>query len=341
MATRTSSPPGSRSRSKSQPATRSRSTTKKRSRTSTRRRRPAPRAVRSGRGPVLRLLGAVGHGVAAVWLGIAHAIGAVARRIGRTARDLEPEHRRDGLGLFLLGLAVVVAGAVWWQLPGGLMEGVRTMVAGSVGKVAWFVPLILVRVGWRTMRDPESNGPAGRQVVGWVALAFGVLGVVHIAAGNPRPVNGDASDLQDAGGAIGYVVSSLLLDLLRTAYVVVPLLLLLAFFGLLVITATPVYQVPVKLAALRDRMLGRTPVEPSDLPENGVRSGRRSPLPDDVDAELGDPAYDSPVLSERELKRRRKRGGPAEDPDATQAIPVTDHADEADTATGLIAPPHT
>ena len=97
------------------------------------------------------------------------------------------------------------------------------------------------------MRDPESNGPAGRQVVGWVALAFGVLGIVHIAAGNPQPVNGDASDLRDAGGAIGYVVSSLLLDLLRTPYVVVPLLLLLAFFGVLVITATPVYQVPVKL----------------------------------------------------------------------------------------------
>src|SRR4051794_7354984 len=349
MATRTSSPPGSRSRSKSQPATRSRSTTKKRSRTSTRRRRPAPRAVRSGRGPVLRLLGAVGHGVAAVWLGIAHAIGAVARRLGRTARELEPEHRRDGVGLFLFGLAVVVAGAVWWQLPGGLPEAVAAIVAGSVGKVGWLVPLILVWVGWRTMRDPESNGPAGRQVVGWVALAFGVLGVVHIAAGNPRPVNGDASDLQDAGGAVGYVVSSLLLDLLRTPYVVVPLLLLLAFFGVLVITATPVYQVPVKLAAVRDRLLGRTPVDQSDLPENGVRSRRRGLLPHEDDHDLGDPAYDSPVLSERELKRRRKRGeadaatDADADADATQAIAVADadHAADADTATDLVPPPHT
>src|ERR1700750_3055831 len=146
MATRTSSPPGSRSRSKSQPATRSRSTSKKRSRTSARgrrpaSRRPAPRPVRSGRGPVLRLFGALGHGVAAIWLGVAHAIGALARRIGRTARDLEPEHRRDGLGLFLFGLAVVVAGAVWWHLPGGLMEALRTMVAGSVGKGGWLGPL--------------------------------------------------------------------------------------------------------------------------------------------------------------------------------------------------------
>src|SRR3954447_6552646 len=346
MATRTSSPPGSRSRSK--PSTRSRSTSKKRastrSRSSARRRRPAPRAVRSGRGPVLRLFSAVGRGIAAIWVGIAHAVGAIARKIGRTARDIEPEHRRDGLGLALLGLSVVVAAAVWWQLPGNLMGAMRAIVAGSVGKVGWLVPLMLVWVGWRTMRDPETNGPAGRQVVGWVALGFGLLGTVHIAAGNPAPVNGNSSDLQGAGGAVGYVVSSLLLDLLRTAYVVVPLLLLLAFFGVLVITATPVYQVPVKLAGFRDRLLGRTPVEQSDLPENGVRSRRRGPQTDEVDPELGDPAYDSPVLSDRELKKRRRGRDnvePAvEDDDATQAIAVAD-PDSADTATDLVAPPHT
>ncbi|HET7072223.1 MAG TPA: DNA translocase FtsK 4TM domain-containing protein, partial [Nocardioides sp.] len=286
-----------------------------------------------------------------MWLGIAHAIGAVARKIGRTAHDLEPEHRRDGFGLFLFGLAVVVAAAVWWQLPGGLMAGARTVVAGSVGKVGWLVPLMLVWVGWRNMRDPERNGPAGRQVVGWVALAFGVLGTVHIAAGNPAPVNGDSSDLRDAGGAIGYVVSSLLLDLLRTAYVVVPLLLLLAFFGLLVVTATPVYQVPVKLAAFRDRMLGRTPVEQSDLPENGVRSRRRRSFgEDEYDPEMGDPAYDSPVLTDRELKKRRKRGEVDDtqaDGDSTQAGAVTDAMPDAtpdamaDTAADLVAPPHT
>jgi S-DNA-T family DNA segregation ATPase FtsK/SpoIIIE len=279
-------------------------------------------------------------------VGIAHAVGAVARKIGHTAREIEPEHRRDGLGLALFGLAVVVAAAVWWQLPGGLMDAMRTIVAGSVGKVGWLVPLMLIWVGWRNLRDPESNGPAGRQVVGWVTLAFGVLGTVHIAAGNPQPVNGDSSDLRGAGGAIGYVVSSLLLDLLRTAYVVVPLLLLLAFFGLLVVTATPVYQVPAKLAAFRDRMLGRSPAPESDLPENGVRSRRRRPLgEDELDGEMGDPAYDSPVLTDRELKKRRRKGldDPDTDPDSTQAIAVVDAdaPDMTDTATDLVAPPHT
>ncbi len=189
----------------------------------------------------------------------AHGVGAGARKIGGAARDLEPEQRRDGVGLFLIGLAVVAAAAVWWQLPGGAMDVVRTIVSGSVGKVGWLVPVMLVLIGWRNMRDPEHNGPAGRQVIGWLALAFGSLGIVHLASGNPQPQLGDASQLQFGGGAIGFVVSSLLLDLLRSPYVVMPLLALIAFFGVLVITGTPLYQVPQRLAHGRDVLLGRSP----------------------------------------------------------------------------------
>ena len=262
-------------------------------------------------------------------------MGAVARSIGRSARDLDPEQRRDGVGLFVIGLAVVAAAAVWWQLPGTVMESVRTVVAGSVGKVGWLVPLVLVLIGWRNMRDPERNGPAGRQVVGWVALAFGVLGIVHIANGSPQPELGDASDLQEAGGAVGFVVASLLLDLLRTPYVVVPLLVLLCVFGVLVITATPVYQVPHRLGALRDRLLGRSPRrgrrDPrrgrADAADPGPRS-RRSRVGSmtetgDIDPEMGDPAYDSPVLEEREMRRRGRKKADV-DPDATAEVSAVD-----------------
>ena len=109
------------------------------------------------------------------------------RKVGHTARELEPEHRRDGAGLFLIGLAVVVAAAVWWQLPGAVGDFIRTVVNGSVGLVGWFVPLLLCFVAWRNLRDPEVNGPAGRQVIGWAALLFGVLGLIHIANGMPEP----------------------------------------------------------------------------------------------------------------------------------------------------------
>ena len=324
MATRTSSPPGSRSSSasKKRSNTRSRSTgssragsaakrgtakrparkpARKPARGTTASRRPAPRAVRTGPGPVSRGFGALGRGVSTLWLGAAHGVGGAARSIGHSARNLDPAHRRDGVGLALLGLAVVVAGAVWWQPPGGLMDLVRSATAGTVGLVGWAVPLLLAWAGWRTLRNPEHTGPAGRQVIGWTAFALGVLGIVHIANGNPQPTVGDTSSLQQAGGAVGFVVSSLLLDLVRTPWVVVPLLVLLATFGVLVITSTPLYQVPLKLAALRDLLLGRH--GSSAEGEVKVPASRRG----EYDGPAGDPAYDSPVLEAREVKRRRRK----------------------------------
>ena len=334
MATRTSSPPGSRSTSTSTTgarsgsgggtSTRSRSTTTTTAARATAKQtvkrpaakkapakkptgrstssRPAPRAVRNGPGPVARFFQALARGLVAVWLGLAHGIGALARSIGRGARDLDPEQRRDGAGLLLVGLAVISAAAVWFQIQSPLTDPVRVAVAGSVGKIGWFVPLALVAAGWRLMRDPIGNGPAGRQVIGWTAFSFGLLGLVHVANGSPQPVAGDATPLQEGGGAVGYVVSSLLLDLLRSTYVVVPLLLLLGFFGVLVITATPVYQVPVKLAALRDQALGRVPADELDGEHDGEtkpRRSRRKKSDDGLDPE-GFPAYDSPLLEDEQ-----------------------------------------
>jgi S-DNA-T family DNA segregation ATPase FtsK/SpoIIIE len=270
----------------------------------------------------------------------AHGVGAGARKIGGAARDLEPEQRRDGVGLFLIGLAVVAAAAVWWQLPGGAMDVVRTIVSGSVGKVGWLVPVMLVLIGWRNMRDPEHNGPAGRQVIGWLAFAFGSLGIVHLASGNPQPELGDASQLQFGGGAIGFVVSSLLLDLLRSPYVVLPLLALIAFFGVLVITGTPLYQVPQRLAHGRDLLLGRTQTgdDPDADVTQPVRSRRGRAADDEVDPEMGDPAYDSPVLAERELRKRRRKAGPVVDDDPTETTPAVD---EKGGPADLEPPPHT
>ncbi|WP_205473544.1 DNA translocase FtsK [Nocardioides sp. SYSU D00038] len=379
MATRTSSPPGTRRSSTSSSSsrggsakgsgTRTRSTARSSSRSTSRAsgnrrprapkgkgstaRRVPPRAVRTGRGPVARVFDGVFRAVATVWLGIAHAVGAVARSLGHSAREIEPEQRRDGVGLLVVALALVSAGAIWFEIGGSVMELVRTLTTGTVGKVAWLVPVALVAVGWRTMRDPVTNGPVGRQVVGWTALSFGLLGVVHVANGSPVPEAGDTAPLREGGGAIGYVVSSLLLDLLRSEYVVVPLLLLLAVFGLLVITATPVYQVPARLAELRDRALGREVEEPE--PTQPVRR-RRGRLDDTgIDPDLGDPAYDSPVIPD-ESPRRRRRTKDAVDvaleqtdadlfaPEAAApepVAPVVAVADDPDDRTELEPPPHT
>ncbi|GAA4824281.1 DNA translocase FtsK [Nocardioides caeni] len=254
--------------------------------------------MRSGPGPVARLFTGLGRGIVAVWLAFAHGIGAVARGVGHGARDIEKEQRRDGLGLLLWAVALIIAAGVWFEVPGGVMDFTRTVVSGTVGKIGWFVPLLVLLAGWRIIRDPVGNGPAGRQVIGWSALSFGLLGIVHIANGSPEPVQGDTSALREGGGAVGYVVSALLLDLLRAPAVVVALLALLGFFGVLVITATPLYRVPDRLRDLADTLLGRHHDDAGDDTQLFNL--------DDTFERMGDPAYDSPVLAEPKKRRRKK-----------------------------------
>ena len=71
--------------------------------------------------------------------------------------------------------------------PGSAGDVVRTIVNGSVGLLGWAVPLLLLVAAWRTLRHPDRNGPAGRQVIGWISVSLGILGLVHIAHGIPRP----------------------------------------------------------------------------------------------------------------------------------------------------------
>ncbi|WP_203591253.1 DNA translocase FtsK [Streptomyces sp. SID13031] len=335
MATRTSSSARARKSAASSPASgrsaaggRSRPTAAQKRGQSTKRsgsttaRTAVPKS--SSAGPFAAAMLALARGLVKVWIGIAHLIGSMVRGIGHGARDLDPAHRRDGGGLTLIGLALVVAAAIWWDMPGAVGKGIRVAVGGSVGMLGWAVPLMLLFIALRTMRHPDRNGPAGRQVIGWTAVSLGVLGLVHIANGLPRPGNPADGRLQDAGGAIGYVVSSLLSDLL-TPYVAAPLLVLLSIFGALVVTGTPVYAIPLRVRAAFDVLLGRTEL-PADAPSVTAaaddtvrlsRKERRAKAELDDDGEPTIKPYDSPVLEGREIdKRGRKKAAvePEEDP---------------------------
>ncbi len=303
MATRTSSPPRKRpsgSQARKKPAAKRKPAQKRKPV----KRRPA----RSGPGPLTVLVNGIFGLLRAIWLGVAGAVGAVARSIGHSAGDLEPEQRRDGVGFAVLGLAIVVAASVWWQIPGIVGEAIRNASTGSVGLLAWAIPILLIVVAWRTLRHPDRNGPPGRQVIGWAATCGGVLGLVHLSHGVPRP--NDMSAVREAGGAIGFLFSAILVDLLKSVYVVAPLLVLVVLFGLLVVTGTPLHAVPERISAVRDKALGRntegdaTEAEPTDGRKRHPRTSPtnepfENPLVDGPDEDrkvpVAKPTVDEPV----------------------------------------------
>ena len=66
-------------------------------------------------------------------MGVSHVAGGAVRRVGNSAVELEPEHRRDGWGFLLIGLAVLVAAREWWGVSGVVGNVVHAVVAGTSG----------------------------------------------------------------------------------------------------------------------------------------------------------------------------------------------------------------
>ena len=123
------------------------------------------------------------------------------------------------------------------------------------GRLAWAIPFLLLAWAWRVMRHPDRNAPGGRLVIGWGAILLG-SSASSTSRTAPRSPPTRAA-MRAAGGWLGWLSSAPLVAGV-TAYVAVPLLLLLAGFGVLVLTATPVHAVPERL-----RGAGGAPAAPA------------------------------------------------------------------------------
>ncbi|MEV7526057.1 DNA translocase FtsK [Streptomyces sp. NPDC091371] len=227
--------------------------------------KPAP----SPTGGVVRL-------VRAVWLGCAHAVGAVFRGIGHGAKNLDPAHRKDGVALLLLALSLIVAAGTWSNLSGPVGDLVTMLVTGAFGRLDLLVPILLGVMAVRFIRHPEQTDANGRIGIGLSALVIGVLGLVHIACGAPGRDEGTTA-MQNAGGLIGWGASKPLIFTMG-APLAVPMLVLLTVFGLLVVTATPVNAIPQRLRRLGIRLGVIAPNEYDEgygEQEDGAPAGRR------------------------------------------------------------------
>ncbi len=173
--------------------------------------------------------------------------------------------------MLLLALAIIVVAVFWFGLPGPVGRYGRMGISSLVGVAGYATPVALAAMAWRTLRHPDHNGPWGRQLVGWSTFLFGVLGLVSIGNGLPRPSDMDA--VRGAGGLVGYLSSSVLADLL-TVWVAAPLLILLAMFGALVVIGRPIAELVAEARGLVDRIRGHSDPEP----EYGIDEAYESPL---------------------------------------------------------------
>ncbi len=192
-----------------------------------------------------------------LWMGLATPVGAGFRKLGPDVR-IDREERRDGTGLLLLLLAALIAAVEWWGLRGTAVgRVVHGVVGGTVGWFALLVPIALLVVAVRCFRHATDHRANGRIIIGLLMATVAGSGIAHLVGGVPSAAEA-FEDMLGAGGMVGYLATAPLASLLTPVPVWV-LMILLAFFSVLVLTATPVGAIPQRIAGGYDWLTGQDP----------------------------------------------------------------------------------
>lgn len=305
-------------------------------------------AQRRGRGsrpgPVVRAVRAVGRAIAWLWGSMATGLGRVVRRVSDDAQGLDPAHSHDGRGLVYLVLAVVTAAATWFGTRGFIGNFIDLSVIGGMGRLSIVMPLFWLGLSWRWLRHPEDSAGTGRITIGGTTLVVCAAGLWHIARGLAEPVDG-APAMRDGAGWLGYLVSVPMRAGLGVPVSCV-ILSLLAFFGLLILTRTPLAQVPARVAGVASFIGGQARrLRPEASLDDAPRAGDEpfeqvlavaeddaasdaGSNEDDAVAEAEDPRSEV-LIDAHVLAEDPDLTGPiatVTDPDATGVIPVVGRA---------------
>jgi S-DNA-T family DNA segregation ATPase FtsK/SpoIIIE len=202
------------------------------------RRKPVRRRTHS---PVATAGAAVGRGARAGWLMLARGAGSTARSVGR-AGDIEPGHRRDGIALALLGIAVVVAASSWFDAARPVGQWIDTALRMLIGSAVGAVPVLLAVIAIVLMRTEPHPEARPRLILGAAMIGLPVLGLWHLWSGSPL----DPAGRQHAAGFVGFAIGGPLSDGL-TEWIASPLLIIGVLFGLLLVTGTTIRELPETL----------------------------------------------------------------------------------------------
>jgi S-DNA-T family DNA segregation ATPase FtsK/SpoIIIE len=216
---------------------------------------------------------------------------------------------------------VVVAAAMWWAAGGPVGAGLQHALRALFGTASMSLPVVLAAVAVVLMRTEANAAARPRRTIGTLLLVLGVLGLWHLAAGAPDDAPGRAR----AAGAVGFLVADPLVSGF-TAWVATPLLVLLAGYGFLVLTGTPVRAVPERLRALwaapREPVTGQSPSggSPPGEPPGGAPLRRPSQRRQASQVELGPGDAGSPPPARLAAPGDQLAGAATEPPETDKPL---------------------
>lgn len=219
--------------------------------------RTRPQAAKA-KSPVGRFLGGIIKGLMWVWRGLGHILGSAVRSIGHGAKDVDPALRIDGIGFLFFGLALISAAASWFQVEGWLTGFFLTVTQSLFGAGHLIWPVFFVWLSLRALRNPDKIQETSRISIGLFGVVVALLGLWHIAQGAPGFEDG-AQAMNSAAGVTGFVITAPLISAVSVGFAIA-ILILIMFFSLLIVTKTPLKQVPSRIAMLASLVKNRMPV---------------------------------------------------------------------------------
>ncbi len=269
-------------------------------------------------------LGLILRGLSGLWRLIAKAIGSAVRFVFRGAQELDPEHQRDGFAFLIVIFALIAAAGTWFHLNNAVGDLIRSALFGAVGRLAYLTPIIFIYFAFRLFRTPDEGRATGRITVGTIVLLLTTTGLAHIFNGSVGDTG--KSTMQGGGGWFGYGVATPLVGLM-TNILAVPILLLLFFFGVLVVTATPVSKIFERIAVALHWSRGK------------VSDARAARAGVDEDFEISDtPAFDTPLVQDFTPHDDEPMDEEEFDQEFTVEVPVENRLTPVSTPTKAPAP---
>ncbi len=213
---------------------------------------------------LLLLIGRLLSLISLAWNVLAKVFGALIRAVGHGASEIDPKQRRDGLGLVLLALSIIIAAQSWFGTQTVITNYSKIIIGGFLGALTVFLPVVLIYGAWQTFRNPAKKGEGPRIAIGVSTVLISISGLWHLFKGLPNPGDG-VEAMQSGAGWLGWLVATPITGL-TNGLIASLLLILFGFFGLLITTKTPVTTVFQKIKLVFSKLFKkREQVEHDDL----------------------------------------------------------------------------
>ena len=218
--------------------------------------------------------------LSSIWKVLAKIFGSSIRFIARGARDLDPEHHRDGAALLVLLLSLAAFAGTWFHADNLVGRNLYSLFYGAFGRIGICAPLVLLYFAIRLFRKPDDKHVTGRITVGTLTLLVSATGLAHLLNGSLGAINPTgATAIRNGGGLLGYWIAKPLVALM-TSLLAYPLLFAIFLFGILIITATPLSKIGIRIKVLAIWLWSKRPAR------------------NDEDFEISDtPPFESPVVA--------------------------------------------